>query len=393
MLECAPFGKVVCNDMRLGLSFLSTRGPQSHASDLPAWFENLLPERGTKLRQRLCQIHSLRDGQSFALMGVLGRDLIGAVEAHVQDAATADLTLASEGPDPHGVTIETDKSQSRVRFSALTGMQLKFSMSMVNERLMLPAVDASAQWIVKFPGAEYQDLAEVELATMAWARAAGFQVPDHIVVNVSDLIGLLPGWVLDGKAFAVKRFDRRLDGSKVHQEDFCQALNLRSSDKYGDGAERVSFEGALRLVVDACGEPEGREMARRLGFMIASGNSDAHLKNWSLQWGDRTSPILTPCYDLVATIAWRDQLGWGRHGGPALALRLGGQKTFRQLNDTALQNVTQSVGVIWVKEELCNGIESAMRAWTDIEPAAPQCMRDAIKEHWLAVPLLARFVG
>jgi len=29
---------------RLGLDFLRERGRRSHASDLPSWFENLLPE-------------------------------------------------------------------------------------------------------------------------------------------------------------------------------------------------------------------------------------------------------------------------------------------------------------------------------------------------------------
>ena len=380
---------------RLGLAFLRSRGPQSHASDLPAWFENLLPERTSPLRQRLCQLHGLRDGQSFALLRVLGHDLIGAVEVINPTSTTAtEMTSGPVGRPPHvenapGDTNYTDKSA--LRLSALTGMQLKFSMSMVDDRLILPAIDSASQWIVKFPGAEFEELAQVEHATMSWARAAGFNVPDHKVVNVAELDGIPTGWTAAGCAFAVKRFDRRSDGSKVHQEDLCQALQLRSADKYGDGNERVSFEGALRLVIDACGETEGREMARRVGFMIASGNSDAHLKNWSLLWGDRVSPILTPSYDLVATIAWRDKLGWGLKGGPTLALALGGQKEFRQLNNTALQEATQRVGVAWLSDEVRDGIERAKRAWKDIEQTTPSRMCKAVAEHWDAVPLLATF--
>ena len=65
---------------RLGLDFLRVLGPRSHASELPCWFENLLPERESLLRARLSGAYGLREGQSFELLRVLGRDLPGAVE-------------------------------------------------------------------------------------------------------------------------------------------------------------------------------------------------------------------------------------------------------------------------------------------------------------------------
>jgi serine/threonine-protein kinase HipA len=375
---------------RLGLSFLSNRNLISHASDLPAWFENLLPERDSPLRNRLCGLHGIRAGQSFELMRVLGADLIGAVEVHSSGDQRRELESKFDTePDPDVLHMQSD---GPMRLSSLTGMQLKFSMSMLNDRLCLPATAGATRWIVKIPGAEYDDLAEVECATMSWARAAGFDVPDHQVVNVADLSGLPQGWVSSDTvtAFAVKRFDRRSDDdSKVHQEDFCQALNLPSSGKYGERPHAVSYEGALRLVVDACGEDEGKEMSRRIGFMIASGNSDAHLKNWSFLWGDRSRPVLTPSYDLVSTIAWREKLGWGLRAGPQLALSLGGEKMFKNLDRSTLHAATKKVGHFWVLEEILNGIERAKRTWQDVEASAPDRMRRAIAEHLTNVPVLA----
>lgn len=46
---------------RLGLDFLRERGPRAHASTLPAWFDNLLPERDSSLRKRLAALHHLRE--------------------------------------------------------------------------------------------------------------------------------------------------------------------------------------------------------------------------------------------------------------------------------------------------------------------------------------------
>ncbi|MFO0756635.1 MAG: HipA domain-containing protein [Byssovorax sp.] len=267
-------------------------------------------------------------------------------------------------------------------------MQLKFSMSMVNERLTLAARGRDGIWIVKIAGSEYDELAEVEAATMTWAKLAGFDVPQHFTVPFDHLDGIPPGWTDSfAPAFAIRRFDRRDDGSKIHQEDLCQALDLRPGNKFGE-RPRVSFEGALRLVHDACGENDGREMARRIGFMIASGNTDAHLKNWGLLWGERTRPALAPCYDLVTTIAW-ERFGWQRRGGPTLALRLGGETFFRLLNEPALDTCSKNSGYSWAKSEIIEGIERSRDTWSHVLSAAPMRMRKALEEHWEAVPLLA----
>jgi HipA-like protein len=65
---------------RLGVAFLRTLGPRHAGTGLPAWFENLLPEEGSALRQRLCIAHGIREGNRFRLLEAIGTDLCGAVE-------------------------------------------------------------------------------------------------------------------------------------------------------------------------------------------------------------------------------------------------------------------------------------------------------------------------
>jgi serine/threonine-protein kinase HipA len=339
----------------------------------------------------LCTAHGLRDGQSFALLGALGRDLTGAVEMASNLAPVGET--GEDHPDPAGA--QPASLQLIQRLSSLAGMQLKFSMSMVKERLALPARSAGGQWIVKLPGTEYPELPAVEQATMTWAQRAGFDVPQHFVVEVERLIGIPVGWIEEDAthAFAVKRFDREDDGSKLHQEDLCQALDLPPTNKYGDMAPHMSLDGALRFVTDVCGEANGREMARRIGFSIASGNGDAHLKNWSLLWGNKTRPTLAPCYDLVATISWAHRLGWEnpeRPEGPSLALRIGGEHRFARFDDIALAAHVKNSGQSWASEELMAGIIRAKDTWRDVEHDAPPAMRAALDTHWNCVPVLRR---
>lgn len=367
---------------RLGVTFLREPGRRLSPRGLPPWFENLLPEEGGELRRRLCALHGLREGQSFALLTALGRDLPGGVEIFDEEGEPLSVSSTLDENTP-------DEGIRTTHFSSLAGMQMKFTMSMLNERLSLPAKSGTEQWIVKLPGEAYSDLPEVENCTMSWARQAGLSVPDHHVVNVESLTGLPSSWVGGiARAFAVRRFDRRKDGTKIHQEDLCQALDLAPRDRYGDTNPRVSFDGVLRFVVDVCGEAQGRELARRLGFMIASGNDDMHLKNWSFIWGEASLPTLAPCYDLVSTVTW-ERFGWSDHQAPTLALPMGGCRDFARLDDSALRTFGERSGQAWAQQEVLDAIGAARAAWSAAKESAPEAMQRAIETHFRRVPLLA----
>lgn len=373
---------------RLGVDFLRKPGATATSTGvLPAWFENLLPEPGSALRERLCSAHQVRSADSFGLLKMIGGDLSGAVEVRGRGEARAQ-PVGSGGSASGG----TSELEAKLRFS-LAGMQLKFSMSMINDRLALGASDGGAQWIVKLPGSQYPELPSVETATMTWAKNAGFDVPEHFVVETSALEGIPQSWTAEiPLAFAVRRFDRRDDGSKVHHEDLCQVLNLLPSAKYGGvGAVQVTFDGLLRLINDVAGEASAREAAQRLGFVIASGNDDMHLKNWSLLWGNAERPGLTPCYDLVSTVSWRDKHGWGVSGGPQLALSVGRAKRFARLQAQTLDILSAKSSLSWAATEVLAGIERAKDAFSSSRPEMPELMIHALETHWQNVPLLYDF--
>jgi serine/threonine-protein kinase HipA len=377
---------------RLGLDFLRTPGKRSARDDLPAWFANLLPEKGSPLRNRLAASFDLKaNTHSFQLIEHLGRGLTGAVAVN-GEVKSEGLALAAEIDTKLATaTLASFNGESPLRFSALTGMQLKVTMSMVSERLMLGAKGRGREWIVKFPGKEHPQLAEVEAATMTWAKRAGFEVPRHQVIPLERLDGLPPGWSENpAPVFAVERFDRRDDGSRVHQEDTCQSLGLGPGCKYGEGAGQgdVSYEGLIRLVFDACGEKDAQEVARRIGFMLAYGNDDAHLKNWALVWGDKVQPRLSPCYDLVSTISWPQLYGWETGQGPSLALKLGREKHFRNIDYRALEYGASKEGFSWIRKEVLEGIERSKEAWHAHDFERPERMCKAVEHHWTQVPLL-----
>ncbi|TXD37721.1 HipA domain-containing protein [Lujinxingia vulgaris] len=105
-------------------------------------------------------------------------------------------------------------------------------------------------------------------------------------------------------AYITRRFDRRRDGTRVAQEDFCQLMGKTPESAgplYKYGASYEELGQALRKYCSAY-PVELEKLFRQIVFNYAVANGDAHLKNFSLQqtatFGDY---VLTPAYDLLCT--------------------------------------------------------------------------------------------
>lgn len=361
---------------QLSVSFLERPEPRCARNGLPLWFENLLPEAGTPLRTRICDQSGIRAGDGAKLLRLLGDDLPGAarVVGHADD-----VELVNGGP----------AKTPRLRFS-LAGVQLKFSVVGRDDRYCLPVANDDGRFILKVGGEPHPELAEVEAATMTWARRAGFNVPEFEV--------LPPGATLDipvpqgsGNLFLIRRFDRLDGGLRVHQEDFAQALEVPPEAKYGDHHEhRFSYDTLGRFVRDVAGDKEGQEFVRRVAFAIASGNTDAHMKNWSFWWPDKAArrPQLAPNYDLVSTIAW-PAYGWESARAPSLALGFGRRRTLVDLDRTRVETFCRRTDVPNAKACFFEAIERFRAAWPGL--VVPERMRIALATHWQRVPLLKAY--
>ncbi len=333
------------------------------------WFENALPEKAGLLRERVARAHRIDPEDSAALLALLGDDLPGAVRIREVDAGKTDAAIIDEtGQYPY----------VQARFS-LGGVQLKFSMSGEPGRLRLGVGDPEdREWILKIGPEAFPGLAENEHAIMSWCRTAGFDVPETCVVPVRALphLGSIPS---TPTAFLVRRYDRTPEG-RVHQEDFAQVLGVRPEAKY----EATDAAGLSRLARQILGEPGAEEYLRRLVVIVATGNADAHLKNWSLIYRERTRAAWSPLYDQVATIAY-PQLG------ARLALRIGHAQHLHQVERHHLRWVGSQAGIRRKRcDELVDGTLEALR---DAFPRVdiPDALASRLTEHWSRVPLLREF--
>lgn len=280
---------------------------------VPAWFSNLLPEG--ILRELIARQAGVATSREYFLLAHLGDDLPGAVRVE-----------ASDGKDLLEADLDEKDTARQIpdvdwHFS-LAGVQLKFSAQRLGKGLTIPVAGKGGDWIVKLPDSRFPAVPANEFATMSWARASGIDVPDFELIPLSAIEGLprVATSMQEHEAFAIRRFDRPSRGQRLHMEDFAQVLDLYPEQKYA----RANYETLAKLTAALTGEQGLRELVLRLVFMLASGNGDAHLKNWSLLYPDGITPQLSPAYDLVSTIQYMPQDG--------LALNLGKSKRWEDMD-------------------------------------------------------------
>ena len=171
------------------------------------------------------------------------------------------------------------------------GVQKKMSLHLTTTKeARLTIVDYPTGYILKPQTKDFESLPEYEHVTMLMAESCGIKTVPHGLIRV------------DGRyAYITKRVDRLIktkQTSKYAMEDFCQ-LSLRlTEDKY-----RGSYEQCGKIINTYSIRPklDASEFFLRLLFCFVTGNSDMHLKNFSLreQTCGKRDFVLSEAYDLL----------------------------------------------------------------------------------------------
>ncbi|MCP3166209.1 type II toxin-antitoxin system HipA family toxin [Myxococcus qinghaiensis] len=341
---------------------------------LPHFFSNLLPEG--PLRELIAEREQVARQREFFLIARLGEDLPGALIVRPATTLRWDTPPPIEEPPPTNASTE----QEPLRFS-LAGVQLKFSMLRKDRGMTLPTNGQGGDWILKLPDNRYDRVPENEFSMMTWAQAAGITVPEMKLVKVSDVEGLPEGIPLrEDLAYAIRRFDRPEPGHRIHMEDMAQVLGLYSDEKY----KKFNYETVANIVLKVAGLDSLHEFLRRLVFITAIGNGDAHHKNWSLLYPDGVKATLSPAYDLVSTIQYMPN--------ELLALNLAKSKRFEDVTLASFERLARKLEL--TSDEVLRVVKAAVSAtldtWSSLHPQLPLSSENKrrIEEHWQRVPLL-----
>lgn len=172
------------------------------------------------------------------------------------------------------------------------GVQKKLSLHLFSQtkKPRLTLINYPSGYILKPQVEEFDSLPEAEQLVMTMADSIGISTVPHALMKGRKEF-----------AYITKRVDRIFEKNDVKMlamEDFCQ-LDLRlTQDKY-----RGSYERCAKII-SKYSSRKGLDMTElylRLLFSFVVGNSDMHLKNFSLIETEEGSGkyVLSPAYDLL----------------------------------------------------------------------------------------------
>ena len=303
------------------------------------FFAGLLPE--AEPRRRIASILGISERNDFAMLERIGGECAGAVsllpesvsppapgESRLRKLSEAELRrIAAELPRRPLMV-----GEEGVRFS-LAGAQDKLPVVMRDEQISLPLGNTPSSHIIKPEPERFPGLVANEFFCMTLAKAVGLNVA-----------AVETRWVGDTQCIIVQRYDRvpNDDGTitRLHQEDFCQALGFPPERKYQQEGGPL-LRDCISLLRDWSTTPvlDIRDFVDGLIFNVLIGNADAHGKNYSMLY-QGTSRRLAPFYDLVCTLAWPEL-------SKTLSMKIGKGKSLNEIKPFHFQEMATENDLGW----------------------------------------------
>lgn len=171
------------------------------------------------------------------------------------------------------------------------GVQKKMSLHLDNSGATprLTVANYPTGYILKPQTKEYPCLPEAEYLVMQMAEKAKIKTVPHALIRIKTQDNAF--------TYITKRIDRR-DGKMLAMEDFCQLDGRLTEDKY-----KGSYERCVKIIRQYSSRAglDITELFIRVVFSYIVGNSDMHLKNFSLIETDENSGsyILSDAYDML----------------------------------------------------------------------------------------------
>jgi serine/threonine-protein kinase HipA len=173
------------------------------------------------------------------------------------------------------------------------GVQKKLSLHLTegaSPRLTL--VNYPTGYILKPQTEEYETLPEAEYLVMQMAKQVGIKTVPFALIKMNSRGEL---------AYITKRIDRASVDGKMQMlamEDFCQLEERLTEDKY-----KGSYERCAKVIkkYSSMAKFDLTELYLRLVFSYVIGNSDMHLKNFSMieKIEGSSQYVLSAAYDLL----------------------------------------------------------------------------------------------
>jgi serine/threonine-protein kinase HipA len=352
--------------------------PYGHRQAFP-FFDGLLPEG--EVRRMIAYDLGLGEQDTFGLLHALGRDCAGAL---VLQPVTEPPPQPPSLGDARPITVEEVARRLAQLRSAPLGVdrQVRVSLPGVQHKLLLtrlmdgswalPLGAAPSTHILKPPIEFLEGSVENEAFCMRLARRVGLEAAN---VEIKCYGGR--------PVLMVERFDRVFlpgrEVRRVHQEDICQALAMRSSAKYEErgGPSLKMVAGLLRK----WGAPVDDiiTLLRVVTFTTVIGDADRHGKNMTVLHKEDGSVCLAPLYDVMCTRLYPD-------ASTVLGMFVNGKQEIESVgvDDLVTESVSWGLPEHTARDAVGTVLEAlpeAVEAEAGASPSAPANLVDMLRNR------------
>lgn len=308
------------------------------------FFEGLLPEGFS--RKAVAEWMHADEDDYLTILATLGQECIGAVRITEEGIVTPPSEYVKlTGSEVRALAAEGATRSTEIILKShlsLAGATGKVGLFYDNGIWYQPKGDAPSTHIVKQSHIRLDRLVLNEQLCLQTAALLGIDTPESFIVD-------LGGGTDENILFATKRYDRapqtvnKISGLfcplRLHQEDFSQALGIPASQKYEknrDGYMKQMFDCLRHNSSDPI-----RDQLRlwdRIIFNFLIGNTDSHVKNFSLIYNaDLSSVRLSPAYDIVSTRAYNLSTD--------MSFAIGGEYNIEKIDRSTFKAAAKEVGL------------------------------------------------
>ena len=337
------------------------------------FFDGLLPEGF--MRKSIATNMHFAENDYLSILYYLGKECLGAIRIdesdELQDSGYEAITskqveeLAAEG------TTKSTEIVIKTHLS-LTGASGKVGLYYDDKEGIwyLPCGLAPSTHIVKQRHIRLDGIVTNEQLSMLAAGKCGIDIPESFIINA--------GKGIDSEVlFATKRYDRIINETspmigklrrpyRIHQEDFAQAMGIASFEKYErDGQDYA--EKMFEIIRNNTKRPleDQLRLWNRIVFNFVLGNTDAHIKNYSLLYDSNMKGIsLAPAYDMVSTVIYDSAT-------KDMSFNIGGMRNLDSIDEKSFQSLAARVGI---------GEKIAMRNYHNVIGSFENAIKESAEE-------------
>ena len=339
------------------------------------YFEGLLPEGFLKMT--VAQRMRTDENDYISILSGLGGECLGAVTVIPEGAA-------EEEPRYEGLSLQQLRELAEEGATKSVQMVTKAHLSLAGAsgkvglyynpeemKWYLPLGKAPSTHIVKQSHVRLDSIVTNERLSLLTAHYAGIETPESNIINTG-------AGEENEVLFATKRYDRLiipeadniisgLDAPyRLHQEDFGQALGIAPVNKY-EPAGGNYMKQMFQLIREHSANPieDQIKLWRVIVFDYFIGNTDNHVKNYSLLYGPDLKKIrLAPAYDVISTVIYESS-------AREMAFHIGGEIDIDRIDREAFRRAAAECGL---------GDKIAMKHFDDLQKNFRECLMKAAEE-------------